>query len=82
MSSTTRPVARKVKATTFTALVTAFIVGWVLQAFPNMSGLGEALTSFVGAMVTALFAFAVGWVTKHAPADVRVSQAPSMDPDA
>lgn len=69
-----KPVARKVKATTFTALVTTFIVAWVLQAFPTMGALGEALTSFVGACVTALFALAVGWITKHSPADV--------DPDA
>jgi hypothetical protein len=74
MASMNRPVARKVKAATFAALVTAFIVGWVLQAFPSMSGLSEALTSFVGSLVTAGFALAVGWVTKHAPADV--------DPDA
>jgi hypothetical protein len=69
-----KPVARKVKATTFTALVTAFVVGWILQVFPNMGGLAEALTSFVGALVTAGFALAVGWITKHSPADV--------DPDA
>jgi hypothetical protein len=82
MGTKKAPTARKVKAASFTALVTAFIVGWILQTFPTMGGLGEALTSFVGAIVTALFALAVGWITKHSPADTEAAAAKHYDPDA
>lgn len=68
------PVARKVTAASTATLITAFIVGWILQAFPNMNGLAEILTSIVGAIVTAAVAFASGWLTKHSPADAEAAR--------
>jgi len=64
-----KPVSRKVKTTSLSSLLTTFLVGLIIQAFPNFSGMSETLEALVGGIVVSVVALVTGYLTSHSEAD-------------
>jgi len=61
------PIETKVTAASTTALITAFIVGWIGTAVFHGSAVPDWLVGAIDGAVTAAAAFVAGWLAKHTP---------------
>jgi hypothetical protein len=59
------PVEAKVKTSTGTALVAAFIADWVLHRWPWLADESHALQAVIIAVVSAVATFLAGYATHH-----------------
>jgi hypothetical protein len=62
---TSPPVEKKVTAAGATALITAWLMTYVLQAVPALAALNDVLAAAIGAVVTAGLTWVVAFWTKH-----------------
>ncbi len=62
-----RKVEAKVKAASGTALVAAFVVGWLVKELPFLEGSAGYLQATVEAVVTSAGVFVAGWLARHTP---------------
>lgn len=75
------PVESKVTTATMAALVTSFIVAWIIRVVPALSDLATPIENLILGLVTAGVTFLVSWLTKHTPRnDAQTRATGTSDP--
>lgn len=61
------PTEKKVTTATAAALITAFVMGFLLRAVPALAALNDVFEAIILSVVTSVVTYVVAWWTKHSP---------------
>lgn len=70
------PVERKVQAAGWTALVSGFVVAWIVTTVPGLSAMADPIQAVIVAGLTSAATWLAGWLAKHTPRPPSNDQTP------
>jgi hypothetical protein len=77
------PVEQKVKTGSATTLLTTFVLGWILSAWPTMpDALSGPLAGLVSGVIASGAAYGTMWLTRHTPRPDLKPATPERDGSA